>query len=242
MEETERVAPIARAETVDFLEDLDKISESKAIATAFSNDIPLSPASGGQSIGVDSLEVGDIILSTTTDGQISGTIRRITRSAISHASVYIGGGQVIEGIEEGVFQRSLETAMLDDSVTVAFRHQSMTTQKAQQIKAFLIEKRAANTQFDSYAIVRNLPIQIITSVCSMIAPSLRDRCRNFAGRIFLGTERNDEFYCSELVFAAFEAANLRLTNTEPHWTSAEDLVQLNYNGTLRYVGHLKITN
>lgn len=221
---------------------MDKISETKSVATAFSNDIPLSPATGGMSVGADSLEVGDIILSTTTDGNISSTIRQITRSAISHASVYIGDGQVIEAIEEGVFQRSLETAMMDDSVTVAFRHQSMTAQKAQQIKDFLIEKRAANTKFDNYAIVRNLPIQVITSLCSMVAPGMRDRCRNFAGRIFLGTERNNEFYCSELVFAAFEAANLKLSNTEPHWTSAEDLVQLNYNGTLRYVGHLKTTN
>jgi len=158
---------------------------------------------------------------------------------VSHAAIYIGEGKVIETIDSGVVERSLDTAMLDDSVTVAFRHQYMTPEKANLIRNFLIEKRAAGTRFDQYAIIRNLPIQVITSICSTVAPNFRDKCRNFAGRIFLGTETNNEFYCSELVFAAFEKVGLKLANTVPHWTSAEDLVQLSYNGTLRYVGHLK---
>ena len=228
-------------DTQDFLEDLDKMSGQQTIATAFSNDMPLAPDTGGRMIGKQELEPGDIILSTTDDPLISGNIRKVTRSEISHAGIYIGDGKVIEAIESGVLERSLETAMTDDSVTVtvAFRHQHMTTEKATIIKDFLVNKRKEGTKFDRYAVIRNLPIQIITSFCSIVSPGLRDRCRNFAGRIFLGTETNNEFYCSELVFAAFEAAGLKLANTAPHWTSAEDLVQLSYNGTLRYVGHLK---
>ncbi|MEM9820554.1 MAG: YiiX/YebB-like N1pC/P60 family cysteine hydrolase [Bacteroidota bacterium] len=228
-------------DTADFLMDLDKMSQPNSLVSAFSNDIPLSPKSGGRSIGKAALEVGDIILSTTADPNISGTIRKVTRSEVSHASVYVGNGNVIEAIESGVLQRSLETAMSDDTVTVAFRHQNMDAKKGEMIKNFLIKKQKEGTQFDQFAIVRNLPIQIVTSACSVFSPALRDKCRNFAGRIFLGTESNDEFYCSELVFAAYEAAGLKLTNTSPQWTSPEDLVQLNYNGTLRYVGHLKTT-
>jgi len=221
------------------LTDLDKMAYPSSWAGAFSNDIPLSPKTGGQSIDTKALEVGDIILSTTKDPEISGTIRKITRSEISHAAVYVGNGNIIEAIESGVLERSLETAMADDSVTVAFRHQSITPAKAGKLRDFLVKKRKEKTKFDKFAVVRNLPIQIITSLCAMVAPGLRGRCRNFAGRIFLGTETNNEFYCSELVFAAFEEAGLKLTNTAPQWTSSEDLVQLNYNGTLRYVGHLK---
>ncbi|MEM6697332.1 MAG: hypothetical protein AAF599_02980 [Bacteroidota bacterium] len=229
-------------DTTDFLDDLDKMSGQTAYVGAFSNDIPLSPKTGGRSIGEDTLEIGDIILSTTNDPEISGNIRKVTRSEVSHAAIYVGNGNVIEAIESGVLERSLETAMADDSVTVAFRHQYMTPEKAEIIRDFLTEKRKAKTGFDRYAVIRNLPIQMITSACAVLAPALRDKCRNFAGRIFLGTETNNEFYCSELVFAAFEAAGLQLANTSPHWTSAEDLVQLSYNGTLRYVGHLKTTN
>jgi len=225
--------------TDEFLKDLDKMSYPSGLAASFSNDIPLSPTTGGRSIGVGALEVGDIILSTTSDPRISGAIRAVTRSEVSHAGVYIGNGKVIESIESGVLERFLDTSMQDDSVTVAFRHQDMTPQKGGLIHDFLTKKRKENTRFDRYAVIRNLPIQIITSACSLLAPGLRERCRNFAGRIFLGTDNNNAFYCSELVFAAFAKANLEMTNTEPHWTSAEDLVQLNYNGTLRYVGHLK---
>ncbi|MEM7374373.1 MAG: hypothetical protein AAF587_37610 [Bacteroidota bacterium] len=231
----------AQSTAEEFLADLDAIEKSSPLSSAFSNDIALSPENGGRSIGIDSLESGDIILSTTNDPEISGRVRAITNSAISHAAVYIGEGRVVEAIESGVMERSLETAMKDDSVTVAFRHQQMSPEKAAIIKDFLVQKRKEGVKFDRYAMIRNLPIQIITSICGALLPSLRDKCRNFAGRIFLGTESNNEFYCSELVFAAFEAADVQLSNTDPQWTSPEDLVQLSFNGTLQYVGHLKTT-
>ena len=226
-------------DTVTVWDDVTKINRQQAHAASFSNDIPLSPNTGGRSIGQDLLETGDIILSTTPDAKISGTIRAITRSPISHAAIYIGEGKVVEAIESGILERTLETAMADDTVTVAFRHHQMTPEKAKKINAFLTEKLEAETKFDQFAMVRNLPIQIITSICALLDNDLKDSCRNFAGKVFLGTETNNEFYCSELVFAAFDQAGLKLANTEPQWTSPEDLVQLNYNGTLRYIGHLK---
>jgi uncharacterized protein YycO len=215
--------------------------EVEGLGMAFSNDIPLTPKTGGRSIPKDVLEAGDIILSTTDDKEISGNIRKITQSEISHAGIYIGNGNVVESIDSGVIERSLETSMKDDTVTVAFRHEHMTPEKATLVTQYLQEKRMEGAKFDHYAIVRNLPIQIAASICNALDPDLRRKCQNFAGRIFLGTDDNNEFYCSELVFKAFKAADLYLTNIEPQWSSPEDLIKLSYNGTLRYVGHLKTT-
>ena len=226
--------------TTNFLSDLDKMATPNVFASTFSNDIPLSPRTGGRLIDIDSLEVGDIILSTTNGPNISGIIRKLTKSAVSHASIYIGNGKIIEALESGVLERFLDSAMMDDTVTVVFRHQYITPEKAGVIRDYLVKKRKEGAKFDKQALIKNLPVQMITSMCTMVAPGLRDKCRNFAGRIFLGTETNNEFYCSELVFAAYEKAGLKLSNTNPQWTSPEDLVQLNYNGTLRYVGHLKV--
>ena len=67
----------------------------------------------------------------------------------------------------------------------------------------------------------------------------RKICKDFAGRIWLGTDTNNEFYCSELVFEAFKEAGLPLANIPSNWTTPQDIVELTYNKSLEYVGHLK---
>jgi hypothetical protein len=42
------------------------------------------------------------------------------------------------------------------------------------------------------------------------------------------------------VFEALKQAGLGLSTVDPHWSSPQDVVRLNHNDTLRYVGHLKV--
>src|SRR5947199_9900036 len=70
--------------------------------------------------------------------------------------------------------------------------------------------------------------------------NLQDRCRSWVGGIDLGTSSGNQFFCSEAVVAAYQAAGVPLTDTPPVWTSPEDLAQLAFRrGALAYVGHLK---
>lgn len=73
--------------------------------------IPLDPGVGGQSIDENALSIGDIIVSTTP-ALISRVIRRATGSVVSHALVYIGGGQVVEAIGAGVTLRTLRKPLM----------------------------------------------------------------------------------------------------------------------------------
>lgn len=52
--------------------------------------IPLDPGRGGRSVGPEALQIGDIIVSTTS-AAISRAIRVGTGSEVSHAMLYIGG-------------------------------------------------------------------------------------------------------------------------------------------------------
>ncbi len=65
------------------------------------------------------------------------------------------------------------------------------------------------------------------------------RCRDWIGRVNLGTRENDSFFCSELVLAAYRDAGVPLTSTPPHWSSPGDIAELSWTGPLSYVGHLK---
>src|SRR5688572_6012988 len=116
---------------------------------------PLDPGHGGRSISARALGVGDILLSTTGEA-ISVAIRKLTRSEISHTTLYVGGGQVIEAIGSGVELRSITDAIADDSVVVAVRHPHLTSQEALQVRDYAGTRLAMpSTILGYYAMVHS---------------------------------------------------------------------------------------
>jgi hypothetical protein len=211
---------------------------SSGQAVGLGDEIPLDPGVGGLSIGPDSLEIGDIILSTT-DAVVSRVIRAGTGSPISHALLFVGqGGQVIEAIGSGVQMIPLEQAIASATVAVAFRRPGLTEIQRQQIA----DAAAAHLDkdYDYVGIVRQAAFQLHSRACDMLPAAAQQSCRQWVGRIDLGTGQNDTFFCSALVIAAYEAAALPLTTTPPHWASPQDVAELAFRqGVLAYVGHLK---
>lgn len=198
---------------------------------------PLSPEVGGQSIGLSALEEGDIILSTTT-ASISEAIRRMTGAAVSHTTLYIGNGEVVEAIGEGVVRRPLAQAVGDATVAVAFRRDGLTPQQVADIRNFAIQQ--VGRRFNHWGIVRQGGFRLDSSRCRLLPyESWRTACRNGYARVYLGRGTNNEFFCSELVLAAYRAAGVPLTTTPPIWNSPGEVAELRLTGVLTYVGHLK---
>lgn len=222
------------------------LSVSSAYVRSFSEDLPaLSPAVGGQSIGVESLQPGDIILSTTTS-PISIGIRLASQSAVSHSALYIGDGQVVEAVGEGVVLRQLSEALADDSVAVAVRYPGLSSEVGLRIRDFAGHQ--LDKPYNTFGIVRHGALVINRQRCDMIPQDgLRQACQQGMARIHLGTPRNDAFFCSQLVAAAYEAAGVPLTSTRPNWVRPADLAnireeqvpEVTFNVQLEYVGHLK---
>lgn len=228
----------------DFVSDMDLIAgqQSKSNNTvgnrSYAKEIPLDPGAGGQSIGLSAMQPGDIIISTT-DADISKKIRQATGSQVSHASVYIGDGNVIEAVDSGVLQFTVATSIEGDSVAVAYRHRDMTPEKARSVITFLKQAKSQGKKFDFMGLIRVAPYQIVSNYCDTLPEAVRGACRAAAGTFKLGTDNNNEFYCSELVFEALKQAGLNISDVDPHWSSPQDVVRLNHNNALHYVGHLK---
>ena len=181
------------------------------------SSIPLDPGTGGRSIGIEALEVGDIIL-TTTNSNISKAIRRMTSSPVSHTILYIGNGQVVEAVAAGVVMNQLEDALKGATLAVAFRHPGLTPNKALQVRDFVGQQ--LDKPYNKWGIVKQAAFQIDKRVCEIFRdPERKNNCINFVGRVDLGTASNDTFFCSELVLKAYQEIGLPLTTTPPHWNS-----------------------
>lgn len=222
--------PATAVAATEFVEDLDAIRSL--------SDIPLDPGVGGRSIGESALEAGDVILSTT-DHPISETIRKVTGAEVSHAALYVGNGKVVEAIEGGVILRSLETALDEDTLAVAYRHRDMTPVKASQMVAFAEDHARKKTPFDNWGLIQVAPGQLARAICNQKEGADREECLAAANRLRVGTNDEGAFFCSELVLAAFQHAGLALTDTDPSWSSPGQIVELHHNGLFDYVGHLK---
>jgi uncharacterized protein YycO len=208
-----------------------------ALTLQQSADIPLDPGAGGQSIGQDSLDVGDVILSTTSDA-VSRGIRAASGAQVSHSMLYVGGGQVVEAIGSGVVLRSLADAIGPASVAVAFRHPEITTEKALMVRDFAGQH--LGKEYNYWGIVRQALFRLdMAAFCRGKSGEDYDKCRNWVGKVNLGAGGNDTFFCSQLVLAAFKHAGLPLTSTDAHWESPGDLAELRLSKRLGYVGHLK---
>jgi Phage-related lysozyme (muraminidase) len=206
-------------------------------AQSFSSDIPLDPGTGGRSIDENALQMGDIIVSTTSHVQ-SRLIRWATQSQVSHTMIYIGGGQVVEAVGEGVMLHSLREALNDATVAVAFRYPGLTSTQALMVRDFAGQQ--LGRPYNYWGIVRQGGFQLDRLVfCSGRTGAAYDSCVNWVGRVNLGRGSDDSFFCSQLVLAAYQHAGVPLTNSMPHWNSPDDLAQLGLSRRLGYVGHLK---
>ena len=197
------------------------------------DNIPLTPETGGRSIGESALETGDIIVSTTNEN-VSRIIRHVTGSQVSHAALYVGDGMVIESAGDGVVLTTLSQALADDSVAVALRYPGLTEQQRLMIRDFAGQH--LDSPYDYVGVARHLLYRLAGAVCDQFEGSRRAACEAGRYQISFGNDDSDRWYCSELVFAAYEHAGVNLA-TVSHASTPQTLVDL--AATLEYVGHLK---
>ncbi|HSC79581.1 MAG TPA: papain-like cysteine protease family protein, partial [Chitinolyticbacter sp.] len=209
----------------------DKIDWIEGRARSFSAPahalaIPLDPGEGGRSIGLDALQAGDIIVSTARH-PVSYGIRAGTLSAVSHAMLYVGGGNVVEAVGSGVRETTLANAISDAILAVAYRDPRVDAAKAAAIASYARGRAGspynyAGVAFTGYRILNPGGTAIIDGIA------------RFAG---LEVGQAGASYCSELVYEAFEHAGLALSSARPSESRPSDITDL-FGSRLGYVGHL----
>lgn len=191
--------------------------------------IPLTPTTGGgQCIDTRALQPADIIVSTTAAG-ISWGIRFATSSEVSHAMLYVGNGNIVEAIGDGVVRRTLQMAVNDATLAVAYRRRNVTpgngasiVRHAEQFIGRAYDARGAA----GAGIADNGVICIAVGIVACVAA----RAGAFNNR--------DSFYCSELVLEAFRLAGTPILDVAPSMSTPQHLVRAHSSGKLQYVGHV----
>jgi hypothetical protein len=219
---------------------------SGAQAFQVQNRLLLTPANGGRHITSTELQPGDIILSST-DGVTSLGIRLLTLSPVSHAALYLGNDDIAEAVGSGIRTRKMEGFIADESTIVAFRHPGVRAEHAQTMRNFALAQ--AGKQYNVMGVVLQAPFTLQRQYCELpLVPSLvRDSCIRGLAAIQLGVARNDRFFCSQFVLAAYQVAKLPLTTADPLLVSPADLLHMREGDVpsvrieqaLHYVGHLK---
>lgn len=181
-------------------------------------------------IAASALKLGDLIVSTT-GAAVSATIRVGTGSPVSHAMLFVGNGEVIEAVGSGVRRVALGTAINDASLAVAYRVPDLTEKEGRMVVGFAlgqIGKKYDTGGAAGAGIARN-PLACAAAGV-VICVAARTESLASGGR----------FYCSELVLAAYAAANRPLVARSPSLSVPNDIPQAYSHGRLVYVGHLAL--
>ena len=219
---------------------------SQAPAFQVQNRLLLTPANGGKGITTAALQPGDIILSST-NGVTSIGIRLVTVSPVSHAALYLGNDEIAEAVGSGIRTRKMADFIADESTIVAFRHPGVRADHAETMRSFA--QAHAGKKYNVLGVVLQAPFTLQRQYCELpLVPSLvRDACIRGLAAIQLGVARNDRFFCSQFVLAAYQEARLPLTTADPLLVSPADLLHMREGDVpsvrieqaLQYVGHLK---
>ncbi len=220
--------------------------DSQKPAFQVQNRLLLTPANGGQRITTSVLQPGDIILSST-NGVTSMGIRLLTVSPVSHAALYLGNDDIAEAVGSGIRTRKMADFIEDESTIVAFRHPGVRPEHADTMRGFAHAQ--AGKKYNVLGVVLQAPFTLQRQYCELpLVPSLvRDACIRGLAAIQLGVARNDSFFCSQFVLAAYQEAKLPLTTADPLLISPADLLHMREGDvpsvriaqSLQYVGHLK---
>lgn len=207
----------------------------------------LHPPEGALAIDAGALAPGDILLSAA-NGVTSVGIRLLTLSVVSHASLYVGDGQIAEAVGEGIRRRSMGELLAEEATVVAFRHPAVQGEHVHKMQAFVAE--TVGQKYNYVGVLLHAPFSIERRLCEMpLTPSLvRDFCLQGVGAMQLGLGRSDRFFCSQFVLEAYRRAGLPLTTADPRLLSPADLLHMREGDVpsvrshqaLLYVGHLKV--
>ncbi|HEY8356960.1 MAG TPA: distant relative of cell wall-associated hydrolase [Ramlibacter sp.] len=206
----------------------------------------LHPRNGGFAVEAQALQAGDIILSSA-NGLNSIGIRLLTLSPVSHASLYVGDGEIAEAVSQGIRRRGMPELLREESTVVAFRHPEVRPEHIHRMNIFVGE--TVGTRYNFVGVMLQAPFSIERRLCELpLTPALvREFCMQGIGAVQLGLGRSDRFFCSQFVLEAYRRAGLPLTDTDPRFLSPADLLHMREGDVpsvrsrqaLQYLGHLK---
>jgi uncharacterized protein YycO len=216
-----------------------------APALHFQN-LSAAPASETAFVKPAALQPGDILLSSMPGFAAAG-IELMTVAPVSHASLYIGDGEIVEAVRAGVGTRTLDEVMAEETLVLVMRYPGLSAAQAQSIREYALNQRGAG--FNFVGVTLHIPFSVTRRFCELpLVPStVRDPCIRSMGVFHRMASKNGRFFCSQLVLQAYRHAGVQVTDADPRIVSPADLLHMREGDVpsfrigkpLHYVGHLK---
>jgi uncharacterized protein YycO len=185
------------------------------------------------------------ILVSTTNAVVSNIIRVGTHSVVSHAMLYIGEGNVIEAVGEGVNINLLKNNIDSHGYrnVAAFRYPSLSMDNAKLIVTFATNQKGKGYDYsgviggaensDVFAARSNPSTALLVAPAFLVGQLV---VHHFASG---GSFNNkNKYFCSELVFESFQKSGINLINDAPYMSYPQQIIDLANKGTLSYLGNL----
>ena len=132
-------------------------------------------------------------------------------------------------------KQSLNMAIHDAILAVAYRHVNISPPSARAVVAFA--ESQVGRGYDVSGIMGQAGYQLDRwFLCTL--QNVRN-CEARAARNNLWMQSNSRFFCSELVAEAYRRADVSIINATPSRVSPQTIVEVVSTGLLAYVGHLK---
>jgi uncharacterized protein YycO len=186
-------------------------------------------------ITIADMRVADIIVSTT-GAAVSKGIREALGSEVSHAALVTGNSRVIEAIGSGVTEHSIADAYKEATLAIVLRRRNLNDQ---QRNAVVANARSFNGRaYDSIGAagsgMSNKRGSLLASAGVILSPMAAIITARKISNNASDENKDDSFFCSELVARAFEMAGVSIVDGKPSYTNPR---ALRTAGTLIYVGH-----
>ncbi len=195
------------------------------------------------------LRAGDILFSAERSA-ISLGVRLFNNASVSHAFIYLGDGQIAEAVGAGVRIRTLNEALNESTLTVAFRRDGLNDDDIAQLRQFA--QQHSGKRYNYIGIAKQTPYSIVRNVCELpIVPRhIRRLCLNSVAAILITPFAGEGFFCSQFVIESFNHIKKPLTTARPEAVTPRDILHLRQGDVasvkasthLQYVGHLQCAN
>lgn len=195
-------------------------------------------------IDIEYLKKGDILVSTT-NATVSSVIRVGTHSIVSHAMLYIGDGEVIEAVGEGVKINSLHNNIITHGYrnVMAYRLPSLTSERAISVVNYALSQKGKAYDFGGLvgAAENSDPVFMRSNpVSSYILHPFAFPAQmgvHLLGRTGAFQDAN-KYFCSELVFESFERSGINLLGHPAYQSYPQQIIDLGNRGVLIYLGNI----
>ncbi|MDD9340613.1 YaeF family permuted papain-like enzyme [Providencia heimbachae] len=210
------------------------------------NTIPIKDSV--ETLAVTDMLPGDILLSSAT-GLNSWGIRLFSVSGVSHASIYLGLGEVAESVGSGVRIIPLDQAISESNNMVVLRQSGLTSLHASKLREFSAQNDG--NKYNYKGIVMIAPWMLTKRVCELplIGETVRNFCLKTLAKVQLGDDidQANGFFCSQFVLDAYKYAGMPLFEGNSSWITPADILHMRTGDVptfepthrLTYIGHLK---